>query len=51
MTKRQLIRALTEAKLSLLAIGHPKPHDPPDTHICGIIARSALVRIKNIETE
>jgi hypothetical protein len=39
--------ALAEAKISLNAIGHPEPHDPPDAHICAVIARGALVRIQN----
>jgi hypothetical protein len=42
----RLVAALTEAELSLKAIGYPQPNDPPDAHICGVIARSALVRIE-----
>lgn len=44
-TKQQLRRALAQASLSLQAIGHPEPHDPPDAHICGVMARGALVRV------
>lgn len=39
--------ALMEADISLKAIGHPEPNDPPDAHVCGVIARGALVRIAN----
>jgi len=46
-TKRQMEKALFEATLSLKAIGHPQPNNPPDAHICAVIARSALVRIEN----
>jgi hypothetical protein len=43
----RLVEALTEAEISLKAIGHPQPNDdPPDAHICGVIARSALIRIE-----
>lgn len=44
-SKKQLRRALTEACLSLQAIGHPEPHDPPDARVCGVMARGALVRV------
>lgn len=40
-------KALAEANISLQAIGNPAPHDPPGAHICGVIARSCLVRIEN----
>jgi hypothetical protein len=40
-----LTDALTEATLSLASIAYPTPLDPPDAHICGVIARSALARI------
>lgn len=46
-TPEQLRQALTLAMLSLAAIGEPKPHDPPDATICGIIAIGALVRVRN----
>lgn len=44
---KALRRALLEATISLKAIGEPRPNDAPDAHICGVIARSALVRIDN----
>ena len=40
-------QALTEAVISLKAVGHPAPNDPPDAHICGVIARGSLVRVAN----
>lgn len=39
-------KALAEATISLKAIGEPGELPPPDAHICAVIARSALVRIK-----
>lgn len=45
-TRKQLRAALTEASLSLSAIGKPEPHDPPDAVVCAVIASGALVRIQ-----
>lgn len=42
---KSLRKQVVEAEISLKAIGEPKPHDPPDAHICGVIARSALKRM------
>lgn len=44
-SEKQLRQALTQATLSLLAIGHPEPNDPPDARVCGIMARGAIVRM------
>lgn len=50
-TKQQLRRALLEAELSLLAIGHPAPIAPADGYVCGVIARGALERMAEALTK
>lgn len=44
-TEEQLRRALGQASLTLLAIGHPALNDEPDAYLCGSMARGALIRI------
>lgn len=44
----QARKASIEAIISLKAIGEPPKDNPPDAHICAVIARSALARLKAI---
>lgn len=45
---QRAIRVISEAEIALKAIGEPQPNDPPDAHICGVIARSCLFRMNEV---